>query len=369
MIDQIEKSKCTGCKLCADICPVDAIEFVADKHGFWYPKVDDDKCIQCGCCADKCPGMKPYSAQKYHEPHVYAAWLKDIDIRLNSTSGGVYYALARQVLKDGGVVVACRFTEDWKGAEHVIVEEEADLFPTLRSKYVQSDTADIYRKATEYLEKGIAVLFCGTPCQCAAMQIYAEGYAGRLITMDFICRGNNSPKAYGEFIKELEEHYGSKVESVHFKNKRNGWKSLGTLIKFENGEEYYDTRYNSYWTLGYIKNNLFMRLSCHECQYRRLPRVSDFTVGDFWGVKDFKEEDTFGGISVVFANSDFAVEYINLLRDVLIVEPRELQEAINGNPCILRSPEIGVQRERCFKLFETKSFSEAVAECCGKLEE
>jgi len=368
MIDHIEESKCTGCKLCGDVCPVGAIAFCEDEYGFWYPQVDSEKCIQCGLCLDKCPGLKPYKAEKYREPQVYAAWLRDTEMRLYSTSGGVYYALARKMLEDGGVVVACRFTEDWKHAEHVIVKDESELLPTVRSKYFQSNTEQIYHKTKEYLDRGVQVLFCGTPCQCAAMQIYAGENVTNLITMDFICRGNNSPKAYGAFVEELEERYHSEIESVQFKNKRNGWKSLGVLIKFKNGEEYYDTRYKSYWTLGYIKDNLYMRPVCHECQYRCLPRVSDFTVGDFWGIKNLSEEDSFNGVSVVFANSVAAAEYAKALEDVLVFERHELEEAINGNPCILKSPAKGVHREEFFELLKLKKFSDAVAECCGKLE-
>ena len=368
MIDFIEKSKCTGCKLCADICPVSAISFPEDEYGFWYPKVDYEKCINCSLCKDKCPGINTYSSSKYHEPQVYAAWLKDKEMRLYSTSGGVYYALAKKVLDDGGIVAACRFTDDWKGAEHIVVKDESELLPTVRSKYFQSDTGGIYNSVMEYLESGKKVLFCGTPCQCAAMQVAAGDNCNNLITMDFICRGNNSPKAYNAFIGELEKRYNSEIESVQFKNKRNGWKSLGVLIKFKNGEEYYDTRYKSYWTLGYIKDNLYMRPVCHECQYRTLPRISDFTVGDFWGIKDISEEDSFNGVSVVFTNSDFAAEFLNELKSTLEFKQRDLSEAINGNVCILKSPAKGEHREEFFELLKTKCFSDAVAECCGKLE-
>ena len=33
-----------------------------------------------------------------------------------------------------------------------------------------------------------------------------------------------------------------------------------------------------------FNNNLFLRESCYRCKYCGSDRVSDFTLGDFWGI-------------------------------------------------------------------------------------
>jgi len=50
MAVQIDQEKCTGCKLCVDVCPLEAISIENDKA-----KVDKDTCTECGQCVDECP--------------------------------------------------------------------------------------------------------------------------------------------------------------------------------------------------------------------------------------------------------------------------------------------------------------------------
>jgi Fe-S-cluster-containing hydrogenase component 2 len=50
MAVQIDGEKCTGCGLCVDACPVEAISLENDKA-----KVDAEKCVDCGQCVEECP--------------------------------------------------------------------------------------------------------------------------------------------------------------------------------------------------------------------------------------------------------------------------------------------------------------------------
>ncbi|MCL2141704.1 MAG: 4Fe-4S binding protein [Methanimicrococcus sp.] len=47
----VDRDECTGCGLCVDECPSEAISL--DDEGF--SKVDADECVDCGACVDVCP--------------------------------------------------------------------------------------------------------------------------------------------------------------------------------------------------------------------------------------------------------------------------------------------------------------------------
>ncbi len=359
----VKKNKCTGCKMCADICPKMAIDFITDTEGFWYPVVDDNKCNKCSLCIKKCPinAMK----QLEQEPEVFAAWSRNEDVRKDSTSGGIFFELARQWIADGGYIVGCVFSEDYKTVYHYLGRTMEDLKKIMGSKYFQSDTAGIYKKIKELLMQGKKILFCGTPCHIAALNSYLGKKYDNLLSCDFICRGINSPKAYQSFIKELEQQYHSNIVYVRFKDKRFGWQNLTTNVRFENKKEYAATKANDPWVIGYVKGNLYMRPSCYSCNFKTIPRGSDISLGDFWGGQGFSEKNYHDGISVVLINSKKARFYFDNISSIE-KNNRLLEDVLPFNPCLLQSAVKNVYRSDFFKAIDHMTFSKAVRKYTGR---
>ena len=51
--------------------------------------------------------------------------------------------------------------------KHIMVRDKADLEKLKGSKYVYSDIDFTFRQAKDMLNKGVQVLYTGTPCQIA----------------------------------------------------------------------------------------------------------------------------------------------------------------------------------------------------------
>lgn len=96
-------SRCTGCGMCAEVCGRKAISMHTDAKGFWYPCVDEGKCVLCGQCVKKCPVYGDWdSASLYTVPVSYAGYNLDDEVRIGSSSGGLFSAIAMAVLNRGG---------------------------------------------------------------------------------------------------------------------------------------------------------------------------------------------------------------------------------------------------------------------------
>lgn len=341
----IEEKDCSACGACQNICPKDALYLIENENGFSYPHIDTNKCIDCGKCQAVCPAKKRDKIAFYLEnhspkPQVFAAWSKNESIRFNSTSGGVFSELAHVILNQNGCIVGAVYDAKCT-VFHQIEYNEPGLYRIRQSKYVQSEIRYIFRKVKKEILSERMVLFCGSPCQIAGLYSYlGENKDSRyLITVDFICRGANSPKAYRAWLQSLEKEYGGRVERVWFKNKEEGWNCFSTRVDFTNGAVYRKTRYEDLFMRSYLERNLFIRPSCTDCHYKGLPRYGDITLADFWKVD--KEYDADKGTSMVLVNTEKGAEIFNRAAENLEIFERNLEEATKGNACLYNSVKAG----------------------------
>ena len=119
-----DKSKCSGCGACMNICPKHCISMESDITGFLYPVIDYKDCIECGICEKTCPMLNQEKRKKDKEESVkvYAGWSKDIERRYNSTSGGIFSELAGVILEKGGVVAGAAYNHKCD-VEHIVVSD------------------------------------------------------------------------------------------------------------------------------------------------------------------------------------------------------------------------------------------------------
>lgn len=341
-VNVLDKRLCCGCSACANICPKKCIQMQPDECGFLYPIIDKDGCIGCEMCNKVCPVTNPIN-KEISPMSVNAAWSKNKDLRYNSTSGGIFSELANYVVIQGGSVAGAAYGE-FGVVEHHIENDIKGIERLRQSKYVQSNMKDIYVKIRLLLEKQ-TVLFCGTPCQVAALKNFLGKNTSNLITVDFICRGVNSPKAYRSWLQELEGKYSARVKRVWFKYKEEGWKKSPrcTRIDFDNGTKIVQKGSENTFMCGYLGANLYIRPSCSACKFKGNYRGSDITVGDFWGIKEAMDDD--GGTSLLQINTQKGLQLVEGIRKKINIFECSSDDVLAGNICMYESVTINPKSE------------------------
>ena len=314
MID-VNSHKCTACGACVQKCPKNCIDLRCDENGFLYPHVIVADCINCDLCTRVCPIEDP-SVFEGRTSIAYACAAKEDDMLLKATSGGVFGLLALRVLENGGVVYGCAYTEHLQ-ATHIRVDSKEALPALFGSKYLQSHTKNTYRECEADLKAGKQVLYSGTPCQIAGLKKYLRGEYQNLITVDIVCHGVASQAYFDKFIGYLEKKEAALCTDYSFRSKKNSGWSVAGMASFKNAKgqtfdkkQYY---FSNYYYNYYLSCSIY-RESCYNCEYAKLDRVGDFTLGDFWGAEGldlpFEVEK---GCSLVLVNSRMAMELFEKL--------------------------------------------------------
>ena len=296
----VQTKACCGCGSCAQRCPQSCISMNADNEGFLYPTIHKDACIDCGLCDKVCPVLTP-STQ--HEPlSIYAAINKNEEIRLQSSSGGIFSLLAEQTINEGGVVFGAQFDEHWQ-VKLGYTEVLEGIAPFRGSKYVQARTENSFRLAEIFLQQGKKVLFTGTPCQIAGLKRFLRKEYDNLLTADCACYGVPSPKVWERYLQESVSHHSKQgISSISFRDKATGWKNYSFTICLDNAPFIRQNRYKNNYLRAF---NLFLRPSCYKCHMKGLCSVADLTLADFWGITDVASQlDDDKGTGLVIIHTD-----------------------------------------------------------------
>ena len=360
----IDKKRCTGCGTCENVCSQNAIRMVESDRGFLYPAFDESLCIECGLCEKKCPLNVDTPVLEYKQ-RVYGAWSKDKKILKASSSGGVFVNLAKEVLKQGGVVCATRFENDFAGVIFDSCDCETDLSKFCGSKYIQSTPKIIYKDFKKYLINKRRVLFVGTGCQVAGLKSYLGKSDENLLCVDLICHGVPSPLVWRNYIAELtKKHNANGVKCITFRKKKPSWKEYSIYIEFDNGKKYEAKKTEDPYLIAFAKDYM-LRPSCEHCKYACVNREGDITLADFWGYRSFnyKTRNKEKGISCCIINSDKGMKAFNEIKNQLVVTDKNMEEAIRGNRSLVKPWSSNPQSEEFWKLYEEKQ-NDALFEFC-----
>lgn len=359
-IRQISWERCAGCCLCANVCPVEAIEMRENAQGFLHPAINDNKCVNCGRCLERCPVHAP-SYRNSGEPECRAVIASD-EIRLPAASGGVFSAFAEVLLQRGGMICGAAYDDNF-AVRHILSDTREGLEKIRSSKYVQSDAGDIYRQAADALDVGREVLFSGCPCQVAAMYAYLGNQSpDNLYTMDVVCHGVPSPKVFRKYLREAFP--GQAIRRIDFRDKSfYGW-SARMNVYFQDGSVFRQTeRENAYYRA--FLPCLSIRKSCSACPFSKLPRQGDLSIGDFWGIGSYNPSlNDKKGTSVVLANNQKGREMMAQCDKFWTQnELTPIQEALRVNKTIVNPFHSHPARKRFFENLDRQPLEKLVNDC------
>lgn len=363
MSKKIEKLKnCTGCHACYSACPVKCIDMNKNKYGFLLPQINKDKCINCNKCEKSCPIINPNNnieEEKFIKEHSYVAFNKNDDIRKVSSSGGIFYLIAKAIIDDGGVVFGAAFDESFK-VKHMEICEVKEIYKLQGSKYVQSEIGEIYLDVKKRLEDNIPVLFTGTPCQIEGLKSFLYKEYDNLYTQDIICHGVPSPLVWEKYLHEFD---GS-INNISFRDKTFGWNNFSMRIDY-NDSKYIKTLKEDSYMKSFLLN-LSLRDSCYNCDFKKNIRCSDITLADYWGIENV-HKDMFDdkGASLIIIQSNKGLGLFNKIKENLYYKSTNLDVAIKYNTAINKS--VDLPNKRTFFLENIKNYSlDNLLEACLK---
>lgn len=344
-----EKKKCTGCFACYNICPQDAIVMQEDRCGYMYPVINSNICVNCGLCKRICPNNTVI--EKKYPIMCYAAKSKDSEVLLKSTSGGIATCLTKLFLKGNNVVYGASYNNCFE-VEHTRISRNDDVEKIQGSKYAQSNINLSYRRVKEDLKNGKKVLFVGTPCQIAGLKSFIKKGHDRLYLVDIVCHGVPSNKFLKDELIRLCDI--SKILNVKYRKGNEYsftiYKNDGTIMEYNKDESPY---------LDAFFERISLRESCYSCNYARPERISDMTLGDFWGLTDKSFFNSEEHISLILINSEKGKELFNMVKGEIDYQIRDVDEAINGNSQ-LKKPSVKHEKADRFKqIYPKKGFYRA----------
>jgi hypothetical protein len=281
---------------------------------------------------------------------VYAAKNSNEEVRMKSSSGGIFSILAEAVINEGGVVFGARFDENWE-VKHDYTETKDGLEAFRSSKYVQSRIEDTYIQVKSFLNQERKVLFSGTPCQIAGLKRFLGTEYDNLFAVDVVCHGVPSPLVWREYLRNFTNST-TEITGISFRDKSTGWNKSSLVIRGKCAAQTYKDSvppsvkmkeevllsepHDKNLFMQLFLKNLSLRPSCYNCPTKSGKSESDLTIADFWGVSNYISDiDDDKGTSLALIYNSKGVElFENTITHKIEVD---YETSLDSNRCIEHS--------------------------------
>jgi coenzyme F420-reducing hydrogenase beta subunit len=324
----IDKDICTGCSSCVSICPYSAISMEENELGFLTPKIDLSLCKNCDLCSKICPVLN-FNENNSKILSGFAGWSNDKENIIHSSSGGIFYELAKWMIKKRGFV--CGVVMEGKRPVYKISNNLNEIKKMRGSKYLQADVSKITKNILRIKSKPI--LFVGTPCQIAGLKnIFKERdrNLNNILFIDLICSGIPSYLIFDKYIEHL------KIKNnfyINFRFKRpEDWENY--LLKIVSGKNIFISSFKKDKFMQLFLSKLSFRNSCYDCKFLKFS-LADMTIGDFWGCpEEIKNKNGTSAIIIHTSKGEKIIKELSFSKKI-ILHQTNISVIAQGNPKII----------------------------------
>lgn len=325
ILDSSAIHHCTSCQMCAAVCPKTAISISLNKDGFYRPYIDENLCVNCGFCIKVCSKFDDRivetSENDLNRTKLVAASAKNDNIVLTTTSGGISDILAKQLIKDGYVVIGVIYDSTTNRAIHQCADSEFLTNAFRGSKYIQSYSVNAFRDLVNHCRhRKYAII--GLPCQIYAIRKFLNSIRQHenCILIDLYCHGCPSMHVWTKISDNIRHKLNCyNFCDVNWRSKKRGWGTFILSVKGDNGRNYVSSPlHNEFFDLFF--SNQVLNESCTECKFRSTLAYTDIRLGDFWG-KEYNK--TFRGMSAISIVTERGERLFDKIKDQLYVDEKK----------------------------------------------
>ena len=334
-----EANLCISCGVCAANCPKNCISYKLN-NGMYLPEISNE-CIMCGKCAKVCPSINMEYEADNNEIENYVlgdyksiicAKSRDLDLRKNSTSGGVVTQIVTELLKSG-MYESAFLVDGYDYHKQVFTKRFAhgdDLTQSAGSRYLTVSHTEAVRYMLEHPDEKAIIVATG----CAVDAILKTVNVNKLNRDNYLIIGLFCDKTmhYGviEYFDKHKDNNGKTVNNLYFRTKKDGKWPGNVRITYTDGSE---TALPSS-----ARKNLKEYFVPERCLYclDKLNKMADISVGDNY-IK--KNADEFG-VSSVIIRTNIGETAWNLCADKFDYHDDNLDEFLKSQLVTARSMNI-----------------------------
>lgn len=313
---KVPEVKCNGCSACKLVCEqmfeTGKAELNRNKDGYLIRRVNETSCIDCGKCTKVCSVSNPPGRLQIDDSFV--VYPKSMEQAYDSASGGFAWQLGRVAIKSGYKVIGAVWDFDGEKVtvKGSVAENEMELKMQRKSKNVQADFREAFRKIPDYDK----VMVFGTPCQIAGLRnLYGEREGLVLVDMD--CMGPASQKLLDKYVAYLNGKNSSGIKEIFMRDKEKDWMNYGTRVVFQDGTVYYQDKYKDpFCQLFNFAHSIHE--ACDGCLYAN-HSAADIRMGDAWDyLSDMPKKAWKYGASLVSVQTEIGRQWLEKLSGEMI---------------------------------------------------